>query len=229
MSLHHYLYYSRPLQSRGYVHIDTPMVTMNDCEGAGEAFSIATTSSTGEEFFDKKNVYLSVSGQLHLEAMEHMTCLRCIAEGPPFPRVPYAEALQLLIDKEQKVTGRGFTKQNESFLVNYHNSPIFITHFPVDQKPFYMRRSADEKVTESFDLLCPVVGELAGGSIREPSLDALQKRSPNIDWYLELRERGKPISGGFGLGFERLLQFLLGVPNIKDTIPFPRWYKHCQC
>ncbi|KAK6011985.1 nucleic acid-binding domain protein, partial [Ostertagia ostertagi] len=63
LKTHHYF------SSHGYVHIDTPMVTMNDCEGAGEAFSIATTSSTGEEFFDKKNVYLSVSGQLHLEAM----------------------------------------------------------------------------------------------------------------------------------------------------------------
>lgn len=90
-------------------------------------------------------------------------------------------------------------------------------------------RSADDGLTESFDLLCPVVGEIAGGSIREPSFETLQKRNENITWYLELRKRGKPISGGFGLGFERLLQFLLGIPNIKDTIPFPRWFKHCQC
>ncbi|XGW15719.1 hypothetical protein V3C99_001289 [Haemonchus contortus] len=293
--------------SRGYVHVDTPMITLNDCEGAGEAFCIATTSSTSEDFFDRKDVYLSVSGQLHLEAMVsgisqvytistglradkqqsrnhltefkmleaemsfcddletllalaedfllssirglvndphmaddleliapfsskgHLESLRCIADGPPFPRVPYADALQLLIEKNQKVTGRGFNKQNEMFLVGHYNSPVFVTHFPSDQKPFYMQRSPDGNVTESFDLICPVVGELAGGSIREPSIEVLRKRTPVIDWYSELRERGKPISGGFGMGFERLLQVLLGVQNIKDTIPFPRWYKHCQC
>nr|CDJ83571.1 Nematode cuticle collagen and Collagen triple helix repeat and Nucleic acid binding and Aminoacyl-tRNA synthetase domain containing protein [Haemonchus contortus] len=293
--------------SRGYVHVDTPMITLNDCEGAGEAFCIATTSSTSEDFFDRKDVYLSVSGQLHLEAMVsgisqvytistglradkqqsrnhltefkmleaelsfcddletllalaedfllssirglvndphmaddleliapfsskgHLESLRCIVDGPPFPRVRYADALQLLIVKNQKVTGRGFNKQNEMFLVSYYNSPVFVTHFPSDQKPFYMQRSTDGNVTESFDLICPVVGELAGGSIREPSIEVLRKRTPVIDWYSELRERGKPVSGGFGMGFERLLQVLLGVQNIKDTIPFPRWYKHCQC
>ncbi|WKX99401.1 hypothetical protein Q1695_014354 [Nippostrongylus brasiliensis] len=293
--------------SRGYVHIDTPIITTNDCEGAGETFCISKASSSkSDDFFDKENVYLSVSGQLHLEAMVsgisqvytistglradkqqsrnhltefkmveaelsfcseladlltvtedfvlhlirdllsnraiaddllalgsyspegHLDILHRIAEGPPFPRVTYAEAINLLSTKKQKRTG-GFSKQDEAFLVNYFNSPVFVTNFPSDQKPFYMLRSPDGNYTESFDLLCPVVGELAGGSIREPSLDALRERKTDIDWYSEIRERGKPISGGFGLGFERLLQFLLGTPNIKDTIPFPRWFKHCQC
>ncbi|VDN19972.1 unnamed protein product [Cylicostephanus goldi] len=272
---------------RGYVHIDTPVITANDCEGAGETFSIAEPTS-GEEFFAKKDAFLSVSGQLHLEAMvsgisqvytlstgcradkqqsrnhltefrmleaeiafcddlsillkitedflrycifnllsdpmmmddfdslgqfsakDHMFVLGSIMDAPPFPRLPYADALKLLNDNNQKFTGRGLTKQNEAFLVDYHKSPVFVTHFPSEQKPFYMLRSPDGKLTESFDLLCPGVCELAGGSI-------------------QIRERGKPISGGFGLGFERLLQLLLGVPNIKDTIPFPRWFKHCQC
>ncbi|KAK6045959.1 asparagine--tRNA ligase family protein [Cooperia oncophora] len=284
------------MRSRGYVHIDTPMITMNDCEGAGEAFCIATTSSTGEEFFDKKNVYLSVSGQLHLEAMvsgishvytistglradkqqsrnhltefkmletelafcnnldtlldvaedflmnsirsltcdpemaddlglitpfsskEHLASLHCIADGQSFPRLRYVDALQLLIDKKQKVGGKGFNKQNELFLVSYHNSPVFITHFPSEQKPFYMQRSSDGKFTESFDLLCPVVGELAGGSIREASTDALRERSPdNIDWYLELRKRGKPISGGFGPMVKFKSRYiLLEIHNVED-------------
>lgn len=294
--------------SRGYVHIDTPLITRNDCEGAGETFCVAATSSSiRDEFFDEDNVYLSVSGQLHLEAMvsgisrvytvstgiradkqqsrnhltefkmieaelafcdkledllvvtedmllsfarsviddpdvaedllamaplsseSHLETVRRVVDGACFPRISYAEAHQLLVDKNQKLTGRGFNKQNEAYLVNHYNSPVFITHFPTKQKPFYMMRSADDGLTESFDLLCPVVGEIAGGSIREPSFETLQKRNENITWYLELRKRGKPISGGFGLGFERLLQFLLGIPNIKDTIPFPRWFKHCQC
>ncbi|KAK5982787.1 hypothetical protein GCK32_014397, partial [Trichostrongylus colubriformis] len=111
---------------------------------------------------------------------EHLEFLKSIADGPLFPRLPYVDALQLLVDNNQKVSGRGFNKQNEAFLVKYHNSPVFITHFPSDQKPFYMKQSSDGK-TESFDLLCPVVGEIAGGSIREPCVDALRKRSPNID------------------------------------------------
>ncbi|KAJ1352207.1 hypothetical protein KIN20_008413 [Parelaphostrongylus tenuis] len=294
--------------NRGFVHIDTPMLTYNDCEGAGETFSVATTSCTkDDDFFAKEGVRLSVSGQLHLEAMvsglsnvytisnglradkqqsrnhltefkmievemafcndldqlltlaedlllssvryllndpeamkdfqslgtfsskDHLAILRSIADTPPFPRVPYAEAFQVLVSKNQNVVTRSFSKQNEAFLVNYYNSPVFITHFPSDQKPFYTLRSLDEKVTESFDLLCPFVGELASGSLRETSADKLRSRSPNIEWYTELRERGKPISGGFGMGFDRLLQLLLGIANIKDTIPFPRWFKHCQC
>ncbi|VDM60804.1 unnamed protein product [Angiostrongylus costaricensis] len=316
--------------NRGYVHIDTPMLTFNDCEGAGETFSVATTScSKDSDFFSKKDVFLSVSGQLHLEAMvsglssvytistglradkqqsrnhlsefkmleveiafcdnldqlltvcedvllssvryfindpnilkdfeslspfssvDHLATLRSIADSPPFPRVPYADALRLLVSKNQKVSPSGLSKQNEAFLViicklvrhfsyfstnlffhfkvNYYNSPVFITHFPSDQKPFYTLRSWDEKLTESFDLLCPFVGELASGSLRETSADKLRSRSPNIEWYTELRERGKPISGGFGMGFDRKLQLLLGIANIKDTVPFPRWFKHCQC
>ncbi|KAE9417067.1 hypothetical protein Angca_003147 [Angiostrongylus cantonensis] len=294
--------------NRGYVHIDTPMLTFNDCEGAGETFSVATTScSKDDDFFSKKDVFLSVSGQLHLEAMvsglsnvytisnglradkqqsrnhlsefkmleveiafcdnldqllnvcedvllssvryfindpnilkdfeslspfsseDHLAALRSIADSPPFPRVPYADALRLLVSKNQKISSSGLSKQNEAFLVSYYNSPVFITHFPSDQKPFYALRSWDEKLTESFDLLCPFVGELASGSLRETSADKLRSRNPNIEWYTELRERGKPISGGFGMGFDRKLQLLLGIANIKDTVPFPRWFKHCQC
>ncbi|CAI5444016.1 unnamed protein product [Caenorhabditis angaria] len=83
--------------------------------------------------------------------------------------------------------------------------------------------------TLSFDLLVPIVGELAGGSVRETDVEELKKRGCNIDWYLELRQRGQPPTSGFGIGFERLLQFLFSIRNIKDVIAFPRWYKHCQC
>ncbi|CAJ0599244.1 unnamed protein product [Cylicocyclus nassatus] len=154
-------------------------------------------------------------------AKDHMFILGSIMDTPPFPRLPYADAVKLLTDNNQ-ITGRGLTKQNEAFLVDYHKSPVFVTHFPSEQKPFYMLRSPDGKLTESFDLLCPGVCELAGGSIREPSAEIMRERNPSVKWYAEIRERGKPISGGFGLGFERLLQLLLGVPNIKNTNPFPR-------
>lgn len=86
------------------------------------------------------------------------------------------------------------------------------------------------------DLLLPEVGEVAGGGLREYRVHLLQHRLQQLhlldklDWYLDLRRLGGGApSGGFGLGFERLLQFMLGIDNIKDTIPFPRWAKHCQC
>lgn len=82
-------------------------------------------------------------------------------------------------------------------------------------------------------MIAPFVGELAGGSVRENNYEKLKSRLSlnNLDlkWYLELRKSGYPQTSGFGLGFDRLLQSLLGIMNIKDTLTFPRWYKHCDC
>lgn len=81
------------------------------------------------------------------------------------------------------------------------------------------------------DLLVPNVGEIVGGSLRENNYDRLKGKLPNhseLNWYLELRKFGGVPTGGYGLGFERYLQFLLGVNNIKDTIPFPRWPHNCS-
>ena len=84
---------------------------------------------------------------------------------------------------------------------------------------------------EAFDLLSSGVGELIGGSLREDNYEKLKSKSPpnpNLAWYLELRKFGNVPTGGFGMGFERYLQFVLGIDNIKDTIPFPRWPHNCS-
>lgn len=74
----------------------------------------------------------------------------------------------------------------------------------------------------------PVVGELAGGSVRENNIERLkQSLPPGLEWYLDIRKYGGCTTGGFGIGFDRYLQLLLDVPNIKDVIPFPRWAHHC--
>lgn len=84
------------------------------------------------------------------------------------------------------------------------------------------------------DLLCANVGELCGGSLREDDYKTLDaklrenKLSDKLDWYLELRKFGNVPTGGFGMGFERFLQIILGIPNIKDAIPFPRWPHNCK-
>lgn len=78
----------------------------------------------------------------------------------------------------------------------------------------------------------PMVGELAGGSVREDNYEILKHSMPdhsgNLGWYLDLRKYGGCTTGGFGIGFDRYLQILCGINNIKDTIPFPRWPHHCS-
>lgn len=82
----------------------------------------------------------------------------------------------------------------------------------------------------ALDLLAPITGEVAGGSLRENNYELLQKKlpTPALNWYLELRKFGNTPTGGFGLGFERYLQSVCSILNIKDTIPFPRWPHNCS-
>lgn len=83
---------------------------------------------------------------------------------------------------------------------------------------------------EALDFLVPNIGELAGGSVREDNYNLLKSKIPHeesLKWYLDLRKYGNVTTGGFGLGFERYLQFLLNIHNIKDVIPFPRWAHNC--
>uniref|UniRef100_A0A914HAH1 Aminoacyl-transfer RNA synthetases class-II family profile domain-containing protein n=1 Tax=Globodera rostochiensis TaxID=31243 RepID=A0A914HAH1_GLORO len=158
----------------------------------------------------------------------------------PLPRVPFEEALKVVSRPgDDRLTP--LNRREEFALVDAFNGPLFVMHFPAKQKPFYTRRSSgsynDEQgqqneTTESFDLLVPQVGELAGGSVREWEVDKLVERLPpdsKLDWYVELRNRGYPRTAGFGLGMDRLMQALFGIPNIRDTIAFPRWCGHMRC
>ena len=107
--------------------------------------------------------------------------------------------------------------------------PVIITDYPKDIKAFYMRLNNDEKTVAAMDVLVPKIGEIIGGSQREERLDMLTKRMQELDigsddlsWYLDLRKFGGAPHAGFGLGFERLVQYVTGMANIRDVIPFPR-------
>uniref|UniRef100_G3PEJ7 asparagine--tRNA ligase n=1 Tax=Gasterosteus aculeatus aculeatus TaxID=481459 RepID=G3PEJ7_GASAC len=117
--------------------------------------------------------------------------------------------------------------EHEKHLVKHcGNIPVFVTDYPYDLKPFYARDNLDhpEHTAAAVDLLVPGVGELCGGSLREERLDLLKAR---LGEYLDLRRFGSVPHGGFGMGFERFLQCILGVDNIKDVIAFPRFSHSC--
>ncbi|XP_074650019.1 asparaginyl-tRNA synthetase-like [Tubulanus polymorphus] len=156
-----------------------------------------------------------------------------------FVRLTYNEAFEIMRKNADKFEsdvqyGNDFTKEQERFLVSHCGDvPVFIHDFPCHLKPFYCKRTANE-IVEAVDLLTPLVGELFGGSLREDNYNVLKERLVEEDqlnslgWYLELRKFGSTPHGGFGMGFERYLQTLLGVSNIKDVIPFPRARNHCK-
>jgi asparaginyl-tRNA synthetase len=107
---------------------------------------------------------------------------------------------------------------------------VIVRDYPKDIKAFYMRANDDGKTVAAMDVLVPKVGELMGGSQREERLDVLEKKIKEVGlekesywWYLELRKYGSVPHSGFGLGFERLVQYVTGVENIRDVIAFPRY------
>ena len=106
---------------------------------------------------------------------------------------------------------------------------MFVTDYPTEIMAFDMRMNDDNKTVAAMDLLVPGIGEIIGGSQREERLDKLLARIDELglkredySWYLDLRRYGGTRHAGFGLGFERLIMYITGIPNIRDVIPFPR-------
>ncbi|EDV98132.1 probable asparagine--tRNA ligase, mitochondrial [Drosophila grimshawi] len=303
-----------------FVQINTPILTTNDCEGAGEVFRVQPDSEqllkqmarpsvpVEQSYFDQK-VFLSVSGQLHLEAMSyglgntytlapafraensksplhlaefymfeaelvHMEQLDALAAfiermlkditqrllnssasdlhfcqesanagsdiawlQLPWQRLSYDAAMAIIMEHKDKFKSAvsaadGFSKEQELFLVAHCGAPVFVIDWPTQQKPFYMKVSrSDPQRVHALDLLMPAVGELCGGSLRECDAQLLQAHPQlprDLSWYVELRKFGGLHTGGFGMGFERYLQLVTGVKNIRDVIAFPRYPHSCK-
>jgi asparaginyl-tRNA synthetase len=153
----------------------------------------------------------------------------------PFVRVPYTEAVEILQKSGKKFEfpveyGLNLQSEHERFLTEEHfKSPATVFNYPREIKPFYMRLNDDGKTVTAMDVLVPGIGEVIGGAQREERLDQLHEnlklhklKPEDYWWYVDLRRYGTVPHAGFGLGFERLLMFLTGVPNIRDVIPFAR-------
>ncbi|WP_088323930.1 asparagine--tRNA ligase [Polaribacter tangerinus] len=157
-----------------------------------------------------------------------------------FKRVSYTEAIDILRNskpnKKKKFQylinewGADLQSEHERYLVEKHfKCPVILFDYPANIKAFYMRLNEDGKTVRAMDVLFPGIGEMVGGAQREERYDVLleKMKAMNIDekelwWYLDLRKFGTAVHAGFGLGFERLVQFTTGMANIRDVIPFPR-------
>ncbi len=160
--------------------------------------------------------------------------LRALSEKP-FVRISYTEAVKELEKSKVKFEfpvewGLDLQSEHERYLTDtVFKGPVIVMDYPRDIKAFYMRQNDDGRTVAAMDVLVPKVGEIIGGSQREDRLDILENRMKEMDiplegmqWYLDLRRYGSAPHAGFGLGFERMVQYITGMNNIRDVIPCPR-------
>jgi len=157
-----------------------------------------------------------------------------------FERLTYTEAIDILRNsnpnKKKKFKylidewGADLQSEHERYLVEKHfKKPVILSDYPKEIKSFYMRQNSDGKTVAAMDILFPGIGEIVGGSQREERMDKLTQRMDELGisqeelwWYLDTRRFGSAPHAGFGLGFERMVQFVTGMGNIRDVIAFPR-------
>lgn len=153
----------------------------------------------------------------------------------PFEIIEYTDAIAILEKSNKKFEypvkwGIDLHSEHERYITEEHlKKPAIIINYPKDIKAFYMRNNDDGKTCAAMDVICPGIGEIIGGAQREERHDVLvdKIKAMNLDpktyqWYLDLRQYGGTPHAGFGLGFERLIQYATGMENIRDVIPFPR-------
>jgi len=152
-----------------------------------------------------------------------------------FERMEYTEAISVLEKAKKKFEfpvkwGIDIQTEHERYLTEEHvGRPVVVMNYPKDIKAFYMRMNDDDKTVAAMDVLAPGIGEIVGGSQREERLDVLDARITGLGldiedywWYRDLRKYGTVPHAGFGLGFERMIQYATGISNIREVIPFPR-------
>jgi asparaginyl-tRNA synthetase len=159
----------------------------------------------------------------------------------PYERLTYTRAVEILEQCDRKFEypvswGVDLQAEHERYLVEVHfKKPVILTDYPIEIKAFYMKQNDDGKTVRAMDVLFPNIGEIIGGSQREENLEKLTKRIHELNipidtlwWYIDTRRYGTVPHSGFGLGFERMVQFVTGMKNIRDVIPFPRTPKHAE-
>lgn len=170
-----------------------------------------------------------------IEKLRHVT-------DNEFVRITYSEAIDELLKADRSFEfpiswGMDLQSEHERYLTEeVYRLPMIVTDYPASIKPFYMRVNDDGTTVAAMDILVAGIGEIVGGSQREERFDVLLGRMQEVGideeeygWYLDLRKYGTTPHSGFGLGFERLVQFVTGMHNIRETIPFPRTPGFAPC
>ncbi len=158
-----------------------------------------------------------------------------------FTRITYTKAIEDLEKSKESFEfpvswGIDLASEHEKYLTEkVYGGPVIITDYPKDIKAFYMKLNEDGKTVRAMDVLVPRLGEIIGGSERENNYDTLVNRIKDMGlnpedywWYLDLRKYGTVPHAGFGLGFERLIQYVTGMGNIRDVIPYARSARNCE-
>jgi asparaginyl-tRNA synthetase len=187
-----------------------------------------------DQRFEKENQQKKKEEQSEMGLIEK---LKSVVEND-FERLTYTEAIDVLLNskphKKKKFKypvewGIDLQSEHERFLVEKHfKKPVILSDYPKEIKAFYMKQNEDGKTVRAMDVLFPGIGEIIGGSQREENFEKLKEKTDELGlteelwWYLDTRRFGTAPHSGFGLGFERLVQFVTGMGNIRDVIPFPR-------
>lgn len=220
---------SRHLAEFWMIEPEMAFADINDDQDLAEAFLkyilgyILKNCQEDLQFFEKH-----VSKDL-ITRLQHIV-------DTPFERASYTYAVRVLEKAEKTFEfpvkwGLDLQSEHERYLAEeYFSKPVIITDYPKQIKAFYMRSNEDNKTVAAMDVLVPKVGEIIGGSQREERLEVLEQKLKEFHlnpedywWYMELRKYGSVPHAGFGAGFERLVQFVTGMENIRDVIPFPRY------
>ena len=225
---------SRHLSEFWMVEPEMAFYDLDDDMGLAEEFIKYLLADVLENCYEDMEFFNQRIDKTIIKTLQHIL-------DNQFERLTYTDAIDRLQKSTEKFTysvewGCALQAEHERYLSEkVFKKPIIVYNYPEKIKSFYMKLNEDGKTVRAMDVLLPKLGEIIGGSQREENYDILLKRlkDSNLDpeeywWYLDLRRFGSAPHSGFGLGFERLVQFVTGMENIRDVIPFPRTPKHAQ-
>jgi asparaginyl-tRNA synthetase len=254
-SIHDFFY------ERGFIHVDTPILTAAIGERSGlfqteyfdegfaylaqtgQLYGEAAAAALGRIYDSSDNMQLQEDMLVHIvrRVLERRRGELAVLERdmsklevikPPFPRIEYSDAVSILQGKGSAITwGDDLGAEDESLLVEDHETPVFVCNYPKQAKAFYMKENpADPRTVLCDDCLAPEgYGEIIGGSQREDDHDKLVERIREeglpmdaYGWYLDLRKYGTFVHSGYGLGLERTVAWICGTPHIRECAAFPR-------
>ena len=225
---------SRHLSEFWMVEPEMAFYDLDDDMGLAEEFIKYLLADILENCYEDMEFFNQRIDKTILKTLQHIL-------DNQFERLTYTDAIDRLQKSTETFTysvewGCALQAEHERYLSEkVFKKPIIVYNYPEKIKSFYMKLNEDGKTVRAMDVLLPKLGEIIGGSQREENYDILLKRlkDSNLDpeeywWYLDLRRFGSAPHSGFGLGFERLVQVVTGMENIRDVIPFPRTPKHAQ-